>query len=106
MLKSCQAQSIKAYIQVAGNERKPAEDLFKKDESENQLLVESDELEVFTEPKVKCISEELVNGNTSILFAHPEALLNKERKKLMGSEIFQDNIVGCVVDEAHCIELW
>jgi hypothetical protein len=56
-------------IQVAGYERKPAEDLFEKDESENQLLVESEELEVFTvtEPKVKCISKEIVNGNTSII---------------------------------------
>ncbi len=93
-------------IQVAGNMWKLAEDLFEKDESKNQLLVESDELEVFTEPKAKCILEELVNGNTSILFAYSEALLSKEGKKMMGSEIFQDNVVRCVVNEAHCVELW
>ena len=52
-----------------------------------------------------CISERIVNGNTSIIFAHPEALLSKEGRKLMGIRIFQGNVVGCVVDEAHCIEL-
>ena len=24
----------------------------------------------------------------------------------MGSKIFQENVVACVVDEAHCVELW
>ena len=93
-------------IQVAVNVRKPAEDLFEKDEPENQLPVENDQLDVLMEPKVMCISEQIVNGNTSIIFAHPEALLSKEGRKLMGSRIFQDNVVGCVVDEAHCVELW
>ena len=93
-------------IQVAVNERKPAEDLFEEDEPENQLPVKSDQLDVFIEPKVMCISEEILNGITPIIFAHPEALLSKEGRKLMGSKIFQDNVVGCVVDEAHCVELW
>ena len=84
--------------------RKPAEDLFEKDEPENQLPVENDQLDVLMEPKVMCISEQIVNGNTSIIFAHPEALLSKEGRKLMGSRIFQDNVVGCVVEEAHCVE--
>ncbi|XP_028413595.1 ATP-dependent DNA helicase Q-like SIM [Dendronephthya gigantea] len=24
----------------------------------------------------------------------------------MGSKVFQENVVGCVIDEAHCVELW
>ena len=63
-------------------------------------------VDVVMEAKVLCISEQIVNGNTSIIFAHPEALLSKEGRKLMGIRIYQDNVVGCVVDEAHCVELW
>jgi len=49
---------------------------------------------------------DVVNGNTSIVFAHPEALLSKEGRELMGSKVFQENVVACIVDEAHCVELW
>jgi hypothetical protein len=30
-----------------------------------------------SEPKLKHLPEDLVNGNTSIIFAHPESLLSK-----------------------------
>lgn len=58
------------------------------------------------EPKLKHLPNDLVNGNTSIIFAHPEALLSNEGRKLMGSKVFQDNVVALVVDEAHCVNLW
>lgn len=58
------------------------------------------------EPKLKHFPNNLVNGNTSIIFAHPEALLSNEGRKLMGSKVFQDNVVALVVDEAHCVNLW
>ena len=93
-------------IRVAADKQSLGEDLFEKDEPENALPVEIDRLDVFTERNVKCISEEIVNGNTSLIFSHPEALLSKEGRKLMGSRIFQDNVLGCVIDEAHCVELW
>ena len=49
---------------------------------------------------------DVVNGKTSIVFAHPEALLSNEGRELMGSKVFQDNVVACIVDEAHCVGLW
>ena len=48
----------------------------------------------------------LMNGDVQIVFAHPEALLSKEGRDLMNSKVFQRNVVACVVDEAHCVEIW
>lgn len=94
-------------IQLAVNERKPTEDLFSIESPENQQAETfSDQLDLIMEPNLKHISNEIVNGKSSIIFAHPEALLSKEGRELMGSKVFQDNVVGCVVDEAHCVQLW
>ena len=51
------------------------------------------------------IPSDILNGQCSIVFAHPEALLSKGRK-LMTSKVYQDNVVACVIDEAHCVEIW
>lgn len=47
-----------------------------------------------------------MNGDVQILFAHPKALLSQEGRELMNSDVFQRNVVACVVDEAHCVEIW
>ena len=52
------------------------------------------------------IPQDVVSRNTSIVFDHPEALLSTEGRQLIGSKTFQENVVACVVDEAHCVELW
>lgn len=52
------------------------------------------------------IHEDLSNGQCSIVFAHPEALLSKEGRELLASKVFQKNVAACVIDEAHCVELW
>ena len=85
-------------LKLAVNKSKPAENLFRNERQEPNEHVES--------PTRTHLPEDLVNGNTSILFAHPEALLCKEGRELMGSKVFQNNVVACVVDEAHCVELW
>ena len=41
-----------------------------------------------------------------ILFAHPEDLLSEVGKTLLKSDVFQKNVVACVIDEAHCVEMW
>ena len=58
------------------------------------------------EAKLKSPNEKLVNGDVQIVFAHPEALLSKEGRNLMNSLVFKKNVVACVVDEAHCVEIW
>ena len=47
-----------------------------------------------------------MNGDVQIEFAHPEALLSKEGRELMNSKVFERNVVACVVDEVHCVEIW
>ena len=51
-------------------------------------------------------SNEIINGNFSLLFAHPEALLNDNGRTLMSSKVYQNNVVALVVDEAHCVDSW
>ena len=45
-------------------------------------------------------------GQCKIIFAHPEDLLSDIGRKLMKSDVFQKNVVACVIDEAHCVEMW
>ena len=47
-----------------------------------------------------------IHGRTQIVFTHPEALLSKGGRELMNSRVCQNNVVACVVDEAHCLEMW
>ena len=56
--------------------------------------------------KLTSPSAKLINGDVQIVFAHPEALLSKEGRELMNSKVFQRNVAACVVDEAHCVEIW
>ena len=55
--------------------------------------------------KLKSPSKKLVKGDIQIIFSHPEALLSKEGRELMKTQVFKRNLVACVVDEAHCVEL-
>ena len=56
--------------------------------------------------KLKRPSKKLVKGDIQIIFSHPEALLRKEGRELMKTQVFKRNLVACVVDEAHCVEIW
>ena len=58
------------------------------------------------EPKLKAISASLINGEAMVVLAHPEALLSSEGRKLMASKVYQENVVACIIDEVHCVELW
>ena len=83
-------------LQPLVNEKEPAENLFG-----NEREIREHVAVITTK-----FPRDIVNGNTSIVFAHPEALLSKEGRELRGGKVFQDNVVPCVVDEAHCLELW
>ena len=52
------------------------------------------------------IDPKIVQGAIDILFAHPEYLLDDNGRNLMKSSVFKKNVIGMVVDEAHCIESW
>lgn len=70
-----------------------------------ESLLQSKNNEGNAKQSLKTPSARLVNGDVQIVFAHPEALLSKGRE-LMNSKVFQRNAVACVVDEAHCLEIW
>jgi superfamily II DNA helicase RecQ len=55
---------------------------------------------------VRLLNDKLLNGNVQLVFTHPEALLSVKGRNLMKSAVFQRNVVACVVDEAHCVEMW
>ena len=66
---------------------------------------DSENSTVAAQLKLKRPNEKLVKGDIQIIFSHPEALLSKEGRELMKTQVFQIN-VACVVDEAHCVEIW
>ena len=75
-------------------------------EATHSLFHSKDIDESSAERCLKTPSAMLMNGDVQIVFAHPEALLSKEGRDLMNSKVFQRNVVACVVDEAHCVEIW
>ena len=57
-----------------------------------------------TPPTVK---REIKNGNFQVVFTSPECLfLSMEWKNMSLSNVYQQNLIGFVVDEAHCIKKW
>lgn len=90
-LKVLKARRLTAdVLQLGVNEKEPAENLF------------GNEQEPTSTTK---FPQDVMNCNTSIVFANPEALLREEGRELLASKVFQDNVVACIFDEAHCVEL-
>ncbi len=53
------------------------------------------------------LGEELHEGQYQVVFFSPETLLREEMwRDMLQSEIYQDNVVAFVVDEAHCVKKW
>ena len=51
-----------------------------------------------------CEKKNLRDGQYHIVFAHPESLVScKYGRSLLLSEIYQQNVVAIVINEAHCI---
>ena len=46
------------------------------------------------------------NGEAHIVFCHPEAILGTEGRMLLKTPAYQKQVVACVIDEAHCVEMW
>ncbi len=46
-------------------------------------------------------------GNYQIIFISPEALfVSTEWRNVLSSDVFRNNLVGFVIDEAHCVKKW
>lgn len=84
-------------LQLVDHRREVAEGLFG---SAHERTAEKDDVHVCL------LNDKLLNGDAQLVFTHPEALLSVEGRNLMKSSVFQRNVVACVVDEAHCVEMW
>ena len=51
-------------------------------------------------------SKDIADGNLSILFGHPESFLSSDGRNLLKSAQYRKRIVACVIDEAHCVDIW
>ena len=55
---------------------------------------------------VSDIPLDILEGRCQIVFGHPEAILSPVGRKVLGSEVYQKNVVAITIDEAHCVETW
>lgn len=65
----------------------------------DQLILEEHELP-------ETLPQNILEGNLSLLYGHPESFLSDQGIKLVSSKLYQENVSALVVDEAHCIEMW
>ena len=59
--------------------------------------------------KEKCkqsvLGQDVENGQYQIVFFSPECMLTELKwREMFRSEVYQKNVIGLVIDEAHCIE--
>ena len=51
--------------------------------------------------------DNLLSGRVKFVFAHPEILVSSDKcRKMLLSDVYQENVVCVVADEAHCIVDW
>ena len=48
----------------------------------------------------------IINGDFSLVFVSPEAMLSSFGRHLMGRSMYCQNLCGIFVDESHCIQKW
>ena len=96
-LKVLEERGIAAdVLRLTSDDREGIESLFNPGDDDESVDVS----------KLESPSKNLVSGDVQIVFAHPESLLSKEGRELMKGKVFQSNVAACVVDEAHCVEIW
>ena len=53
------------------------------------------------------VESEILDGKFSIIYISPELLLRKFKwREMLRSDLFQQRLVGFIVDEAHCVKKW
>ena len=73
-------------------------------EDENEVSVASEKRPNYciSEPELfKCVQK----GEFKLLFTHPEAFIScKDGRKVLQSDLYQNRVAFCVIDEAHLIK--
>ena len=49
----------------------------------------------------------VMQGKIQLVYISPESLLwNWRIRRMFSSTVYQNNLVGFIVDEAHCVKVW
>ena len=83
------------------------------------IALMKDQLAKFTERGVTvvCISDlesmdknfrrKVVNGEHQMVYISPEALfLRTDWRRMLAGDLYRRNLVGFIIDEAHCVTKW
>ena len=60
--------------------------------------------DLLTDPEP--IAKDVIEGNCSVVFGHPEAFLSSMGRKLLSSDVYKKGVVAITIDEAHCVNTW
>ena len=53
------------------------------------------------------VESEIIGGQFSMIYISPELLLRKAKwREMLRSDLFQERLVGFIIDEAHCVKKW
>lgn len=66
-------------------------------ENESNIIYETEQSEIPLFVK---------QGKLKLLICHPEGALSDNGMQMLKSNVYQNNVKACVIDEAHCIEIW
>ena len=62
---------------------------------------------VWVGPCSKEVHQQVINGEYQLVFISPESILSKSKwRKMLLSDVYQNNVVGLAIDEAHCVRKW
>ena len=51
--------------------------------------------------------EAVINGQVQLVYISPESLLQNHRyRNMLKSAVYQEKMIGFVIDEAHCVKFW
>ncbi len=51
--------------------------------------------------------QRILNGESQLVFISPENLIeNTKYRRMLLRQVYKENLVALVVDEAHCIQTW
>ena len=58
-----------------------------------------------------CLADEsnrrgVKNGEYQVVFVSPETLCFPEWRNMLSSDTYSENLIGFIIDEAHCIKKW
>ena len=51
--------------------------------------------------------DDVLKGKVQLVYISPESLLGSAKiRKMLLTSVYSQNLVGFVVDEAHCVKIW